>query len=167
MLPVYIKTVILPFRRQICYDGFLQGYRLSFGGGYKRSLNEAYKDSKAQYGIITDLPFDGKTIYDKMPPKKRLEYFMKTKANREEFGGKIDVLLSLNPELDVDYWQIWNKIDQKYFKKRFKDLKLNKAYYAMFKGNIISGAATKKEVEANAKAIVPAEFHDYILVFRM
>lgn len=54
-LPILVNAVLLPLGGKIIYDGLLSSYRVSFGGGIKRSLNEAYKEAKARFGIITSL----------------------------------------------------------------------------------------------------------------
>jgi hypothetical protein len=55
-LPVLTRTILLPFKGRIVYDGLLNSYRISFGGGVKRRLNESFKDAKARHGIVTALP---------------------------------------------------------------------------------------------------------------
>jgi len=37
-LPYYVKAVLLPFKGKIIYDGILQGYAVSFGGGIRGLL---------------------------------------------------------------------------------------------------------------------------------
>jgi hypothetical protein len=54
-LPVYIRTVLLPFKGQIIYDGLLEGFPILFGGGIKRSLSETYMRAKQNGRIITAL----------------------------------------------------------------------------------------------------------------
>ena len=54
-LPRYVKTVLLPFQGRIVYDGLMQVYKVSFGGGIKRSLSEAYMQAKQNNKIITTL----------------------------------------------------------------------------------------------------------------
>ena len=54
-LPRYVKTVLLPFQGRIIYDGLMQVYKVSFGGGIKRSLSEAYMKAKQNNKIITTL----------------------------------------------------------------------------------------------------------------
>jgi hypothetical protein len=56
-LPRLIQTVLLPFKGRIVYDGLLSGHNITFGGGIKRMLNEEYKKAKADFGIITSLPW--------------------------------------------------------------------------------------------------------------
>ena len=37
-LPMYIKTVLLPFKGKIIYDGLIEGYNIYFGGGVSTSM---------------------------------------------------------------------------------------------------------------------------------
>ena len=55
-LPVLTQTVLLPFRDRIVYDGLMSSYNLSFGPGIRPSLNESFKEAKAQHGIVASLP---------------------------------------------------------------------------------------------------------------
>src|SRR5262245_47805608 len=55
-LPVLTETVLLPFKGLIVYDGLMSSYRISFGPGIRRSLNEGFKEAKARHGIVTSLP---------------------------------------------------------------------------------------------------------------
>jgi len=55
-LPHLCKTVLLPFKGQIVYDGLLAGYNITFGSGIRRRLKDSYDDAKERQGIITSLP---------------------------------------------------------------------------------------------------------------
>jgi hypothetical protein len=70
-LPILAKAVLLPIKGQIIYDGLLYCYSISFGGGYRRMLNDEYKQSKERYGIVTSLPFDKNLPSEKTKGKKR------------------------------------------------------------------------------------------------
>lgn len=54
-LPVMAKAVLVPFKRRIVYDGMLSFYRIRFGGGIRRRLNEEYMAAKQNGRIITTL----------------------------------------------------------------------------------------------------------------
>ncbi len=62
-LPLYTEAVLLPFKGGIIYDGFLQSYNISFGGGVKKRLKETYLKAKQNNRIITSL--DEKEITSK------------------------------------------------------------------------------------------------------
>jgi hypothetical protein len=54
-LPIYVKTVLLPFEDHIIYDSLLSYYPLQFGGGYRSCLNDTYRHIQERGGIITKL----------------------------------------------------------------------------------------------------------------
>jgi hypothetical protein len=53
--PVMVKTVLLPFKGKIIYDGVLTGYNVLFGGGIRSGLNDVYLAAKQNDRIITTL----------------------------------------------------------------------------------------------------------------
>jgi len=55
VLPVRVKTILLPFQAKIVYDGFLLPYRIVFGGGIKSELKEIYMKAKRTGKIISSL----------------------------------------------------------------------------------------------------------------
>ena len=54
-LPVYVKTVLLPFKSKVVYDGLLQPYSVSFGRGISFDLKETYMAAKQNDQIIESL----------------------------------------------------------------------------------------------------------------
>lgn len=57
-LPIFIKTVLLPFKGKIIYDGLMRTYNIHFGGGIKRSLKETYMKARQNEKIIKTLGKD-------------------------------------------------------------------------------------------------------------
>ena len=51
-LPLYVRTVLLPFEGKIIYDGLLGHHNIFFGGGVKRELKETYMRAKQNNRII-------------------------------------------------------------------------------------------------------------------
>jgi len=51
----------------IVYDGMMTSYRISFGPGIRRSLNESFKEAKARHGIVTTLPMSDEPLPVKAP----------------------------------------------------------------------------------------------------
>jgi len=47
--------VLLPFEGWIIYDSLLAPYAITFGGGIRRSLREAYRTAQERDGLITNL----------------------------------------------------------------------------------------------------------------
>ncbi len=54
-LPVYVKTVLLPFKGKIIYDGLIEGYNILFGQGVVTSMSNTYRAAKQQGKIIESL----------------------------------------------------------------------------------------------------------------
>jgi hypothetical protein len=54
-LPVLVKTVLLPFKGQIVYDGLARSLAVTFGPGIRRDLNETYRGIRENEGIIESL----------------------------------------------------------------------------------------------------------------
>ncbi len=81
-LPKFIQTVLLPFRGKIVYDGLLSGYNLTFGGGMRRMLDDSYRRAKADFGIITSLPF-GSEVEEPEPAVRRFPAKVGTSGARD------------------------------------------------------------------------------------
>ncbi len=56
--PILVKTILLPFKRRIIYDGLFQTYSIFFGGGIKGDLKEIYMAAKQNQRIIETLEPD-------------------------------------------------------------------------------------------------------------
>ena len=50
-LPIMVKTVLLPFKDKIVYDGLVTKYNISFGPGIRCSLNESFKKAKDRLAL--------------------------------------------------------------------------------------------------------------------
>jgi hypothetical protein len=70
-LPVLTQTVLLPFKDMIVYDGLFTRYRISFGPGIRRSLNESFKEAKERHGIVTSLPISTRPMVPAKSPKAK------------------------------------------------------------------------------------------------
>lgn len=55
-LPILTQAVLLPFKGKIIYDGLLSSFRVSFGPGVRKRLDEAFRRAEKIDGIITSLP---------------------------------------------------------------------------------------------------------------
>lgn len=53
--PAYVKTVLLPFKGKIIYDGLIEGYNIIIGSGMSASLRNTYRAAKQQGKIIESL----------------------------------------------------------------------------------------------------------------
>ncbi|MFA7230404.1 MAG: hypothetical protein WC071_03975 [Victivallaceae bacterium] len=62
-LPRGVKTILLPFKGQIIYDGIFQIYSVFFGGNITNRLNSTYLKAKQKGKIITS--FEARENHDK------------------------------------------------------------------------------------------------------
>ncbi|MCP4628512.1 MAG: hypothetical protein GY850_34130 [bacterium] len=68
-LPLYVQTVLLPFKGKIVYDGLFQAYNIYFGGGTKRNLKESYMRAKQNNRIIDSFEISREKNKYKSKPK--------------------------------------------------------------------------------------------------
>jgi uncharacterized protein (DUF4415 family) len=54
-MPVMLRAVLLPWKRQIVCDGLIVPYNVILGGGIRRNAEESYRQAKVERGIITSL----------------------------------------------------------------------------------------------------------------
>ena len=43
-VPIFVETVLLPFKGQIIYDSYIIQYNISFGKGIKETFDKEYKE---------------------------------------------------------------------------------------------------------------------------
>ncbi|QJW97336.1 DUF6398 domain-containing protein [Frigoriglobus tundricola] len=119
-LPVLTKTVLLPFRDQIVYDGLLQSYNVSFGPGIRRSLNESFQEAKARQGIVTALPMAPTSQAPAASQKVRPRAKARTK---EADADAVRVILDMvdrfcREHLNEEYAQLCRRLADKLARKR-------------------------------------------------
>ena len=68
-IPFYARTVLLPFKGKIVYDGLLEGYNVYLGSGIKYELKETYMAAKQQGRIIVS--FEAQAEMKRATEKKR------------------------------------------------------------------------------------------------
>jgi hypothetical protein len=96
-LPVYIKTVLLPFKGKIIYDGLIEGYNISFGGGVLTSMSNMYQAAKMQGKIIESLDPDWQPPEPKIVVQKNWKPLLDElieKASKLRAGGSEGVVMS-------------------------------------------------------------------------
>jgi hypothetical protein len=81
LLPVYVKTVLLPFKGRIIYDGLLQPHQIYFGSGIRSDLKETYLTAKQNQRIVESLEADLQETARNKPRK-----------SPKDWGTKIDSL---------------------------------------------------------------------------
>ncbi len=165
--PVLIRTALLPFKGKIIYDGMVQGYNMYFGGGIKSSLKDQYEMSKAQYGIITELPISSKISRKKLSDKTRLEVYMKTQKSLEENWPLIEDLIDEHPKLENTYLRLLGKLEARKHKKTLKELGVKNFHFAISSATIITSAPSEKLLQEQLKTMLPEKNLDAIYTFKV
>jgi hypothetical protein len=119
-LPVLAQTVLLPFKDMIVYDGLLNAYRISFGPGIRRSLNDSYKEAKARNGIVTSLPMSARPLLPAKVPKAQRRPKTKPKESAAEVLTTINGLIDqfCREHLNDEYAMLCRKLAEKLGRKR-------------------------------------------------
>jgi len=120
-LPVLMRTVLLPFKGMIVYDGLMSGYNISFGGGIRRSLNESFKDAKIRHGIVTSLPMSERPVAipakkPKAMPRPSVQPKVETAEVLRVIVGMIDQFC--REHLNDEYAVLCRKLAEKLARKR-------------------------------------------------
>ncbi|MDZ7288975.1 MAG: hypothetical protein ONB44_01195 [candidate division KSB1 bacterium] len=162
ILPIMVEAILLPFQGKIIYDGLVAPYRISFGAGIRRNLNEAYQRAKAQHGIITSFDMPVKQQSD----AELLKFYLRNQASREEYAGEIYDLIHKDKSLLLLYHQEMGKISATSYKRHLRELGFKNAWFGILDGMIVVGGATKQEVERIAQEIVPPDKRELLYVFQ-
>jgi Domain of unknown function (DUF6398) len=122
-LPVLTETVLLPFKGVIVYDGLLNTYRISFGPGIRRSLNERFKEAKARHGIVTSLPMSDEPLPVKAPKVRTVP----KPPSREEKNKILRVIIEMTDQfcrehLNEEYAVLCRKLAEKLARKQSSPL---------------------------------------------
>ncbi len=118
-LPVMTKTRLLPFKDKIVYDSILNSYRISFGGGIRRSLKESYNKAKKRLGIVTSLPVsEAKPVPKKLAAKKAAK-----NSKSDQVGEVLDVIVGMidqfcREHLNGEYVVLCRRLAEKLARKR-------------------------------------------------
>ncbi|HAJ32209.1 MAG TPA: hypothetical protein DCK79_02380 [Candidatus Atribacteria bacterium] len=164
-LPVMVEAVLLPFSGKIVYDGILFPYSMTFGGGIRRSFNDAYQEAKSRFGIITSLPFSTEKV--EQSDAAKLRFYLRSKRNREMYWEEIEELINKDPNFLTLYHQEMGKIYARTYGKRLREIGLTNAWFAILEGITIASGATKDEVERILQYILPTKKRKFVYIFRL
>lgn len=167
-VPVLLRTVLLPFRDVIVCDGLIAPYPISFGGGIKASLNQAYNRAKARFGIIEQLPFSGGKS-DGKGKAEMLKYYLKSSHNRDYYYEEIEDLIDEDPGLLKLYHQEMGKVHTRGYRKSLAEISFSvlPVWFALLKGTIIASGKSKEDARLHAQFIVDKKEHALVYYFQV
>lgn len=164
-VPIVLSTLLLPFKGRIIYDGVLELVNIYFGAGVRSGFEEAYREAKARFGIITTLPFSQEEkLFGDMD---RLKLYLKTESSRELYEEEIIELINKDPAILELYHQEMGKIHARTYRKRLRDIGFSNVWFALLEGIIIGSAQTRKEVEQSIAQFIPAGKKKYVYYFQI
>jgi len=163
-LPVRLEAMLLPFKGQIVYDGFMRYSNIYFGRGFRKDLNEDYQEAKHRHGVITSLPApDGKERSD----EEMLRFYMRNEGSRVRYEEEIEGLVSGDSSLLRVYHHELGKIDARRYGRRLRGLGLSRGWFAVLEGIIVAGGGSREEVERVLADIVPSEKRELAYIFQL
>lgn len=164
-LPIFVETILLPFKGRIIYSAFIKSNRITFGSGIRQSISDSYQKAKAEYGIITALPFTKDK--EKQSEEELLKFYLKSKSNREYYEEEIWDLIDANPALSTLYHLEMGKISSRYYKRKLKEIGIINGWFGLLEGTVVSAGKTKRTVEETIEEIVPQGKRDFVYIFKL
>lgn len=162
-LPIVLQTVLLPFKGDIIYDGVMTSFNVTFGRGIRDRFKASFQEAKAKHGIITSLPFSVES--KKQSDEDLLRFYLKNQHNRDQYWDDLWALIRKKPALRLLYHQEMGRIQSRSFKKKLREIGIEKGAFAILEGMIVASGATKEEAEQMARKIVPSEKRAWVHVF--
>ena len=131
----------------------------------RQSINDSYQKAKAEYSIITALPFTKDK--EKQSEEELLKFYLKSKTNREYYEEEIWGLIDTNPALLTLYHLEMGKINSRYYKRKLKENGVTKGWFGLLEDTVVSTGKTKRTVEETIEEIVPPGKRDFVYIFKL
>jgi hypothetical protein len=163
-IPSYVNTILLPFKGQIIYNGFIMSYNINIAGNMKRGIQDEYQQAKRKFGIITslDAPIQEKEDSD----EELIKFYTKSISNRETYWEEIDELLAKKPSLENVYHREIGKSNARKISKRLSEIGVAPAWFAVYEDVVIASGKSEKVVRAQIADMLPEEKNEGAYVFR-
>ena len=162
-LPKQVKTVLIPYKGRIIFDGLIVMTRIIFGRGFSTDLNEQYREAKFRYGVITKLPWkEEKTTSN----EDQLKYYMKSTRSLEQYWYDVEDLLDKDPTLEKAYHRRLGQLYSRKLKNQLRKIGVKDSWFAVIDNLIITSGPTKKQVTETLKQIIPEKV-SYAYIFHL
>lgn len=162
-LPVYVKTVLLPFKNTIIYDGFIFTYPITFDRPIVQELEADLENWLTRYGLITQLPDIGEN--QKENSEDMLRYYLKSQQYREIYTREITKIIDENPNLQKLYFELSGKLDARDARKFFRDIGIRDVWCAVLRGKILATGKSRETVIETLNVILPKDRKLYPFIF--
>ncbi|HYN44860.1 MAG TPA: hypothetical protein VER35_02575, partial [Candidatus Limnocylindrales bacterium] len=79
LMPLYLETILFPFKGRIIYCGLMSTYNIQIGSNMRRGIQAEYQQAKRKFGIITSLD---SIVHEKEDSEEELlKFYAKNKSN--------------------------------------------------------------------------------------
>ncbi len=164
LMPLFVDTILFPFKSRIIYCGLMSTYNIHIGGNMRRGIQEEYQKAKSRFGIITSL--DEPVVEKKESDEELLRYYLRSASRRMEYGYEIHEILEKNPALGNVYSLEIGRSYAKEAGKKLSQIDASTAWFAVFEDVIIASGKSEEEARERAYTIVPQEKRAGVHVFR-
>jgi hypothetical protein len=163
--PIYVQTVLLPFKNHIVSDGYFEPYSIYFSGNIKKVFKRDFDIAKSQFGIVDKLPFEPLSEIDKKV--NRLKYYVKHIDKYPEYEYDIQDLLIEEPALVKTYHQEIGKKFSKFYSKKLLEHNFGEIWFACLDEIIVASGTSEQELKDNMDKIVPEKTREFIYIFKL
>jgi hypothetical protein len=165
-LPVYVKTVLLPFKNHIIYDGFIFTYPVIFDDTVAQELQADLENWLKRQGVIKSLPFIGENQVQS--DAEKLRYYLRSHWNRDVYKDDITALLQKKRNLTKQYYELSGKLDARDAQIYFRKMDIQDIWCAVLDGRILTTAKSREGVLETLNAILPKgrKLYPYIFHFK-
>jgi len=162
-LPAYVKTVLLPFKNKIVYDGFIFTYSITFDSPIVQELEADYENWVSRHNLIVQLP----DISDSKDTNNvdLLKYYMRSQRNREVYAREIPELLNQNPNLNKLYCELAGRLDAREARVFFREIGIRDVWCAVLHGKILATGSSKEMIIDILASILPRDQKLYPFIF--
>lgn len=163
VLPIYLKTVLMPFKNHIIYDGFIFTYPVIFDETVEQELHADLDNFLSSHGMIRSLPFIGESRHQS--DEEKLTYYLRSHWNRDVYKKDISCLLQNNRTLTKLYYELNGKLDARDAQIYFRKIGIQDIWCAVLDGQILTTAKKREGVLDTLKAILPKNRKHYPFIF--
>ncbi len=163
-MPLYVETILFPFKGRIIYCGLMSTYNIHIGSNMRRSIQAEYQKAKSKFGIITSL--DKPVMEKKESDEELLRYYLRSASRRMEYEYEIHEILEKNPALGNVYSLEIGRSYAKEAGKKLSQIGASTTWFAVFEDIVIASGKSEEEARERAYAVVPQDKRAGVHVFR-
>ena len=164
LMPLYLETILFPFKGRIIYCGLMSTYNIQIGSNMRRGIQAEYQQAKRKFGIITSLD---SIVHEKEDSEEELlKFYSKNESNRETYCEEIEAIITDNPRLRNVYHREIGSSNAKQIARRFSEIGLAPGWFAIFEDVVIASGKSENEVRAQIADILPDDKKEGAHLFR-